>query len=442
MKDENRMLDLSRRQYRRKRRIRNQVISYISLLVIMVGLVGVGFLGNNYVAKKAMEKNTIPAENIVEDVVEPPVVSEPEIVEEVDEQEQMLMELVDSYLSQMTLEEKVAGLFMVTPESITGVDKAVIAGKGTQEALNTYAVGGIIYFSKNIQSVDQFKKMVTNTKDFSKYPIFLGIDEEGGSVSRIANSSISVTKVAEPVEIGATQDDNEAYEAYSTIGSYLKEYNLNVDFAPVADIATTNNEMFKKRAFGSDATLVSTMIVASMNGLHEQGINACLKHFPGHGSTEGDSHEGISITNRTIDEMRSNEFLPFTAGISAGANFVMVGQISAPNVIGDNSPASLSYTMITDVLRNELGFQGIVITDSMSMAAITDYYTSKEASIKAINAGADMILMPENFKEAYQGLLDAVKDGTITEERINESIRRIYRVKCESEMVLTIEPIE
>lgn len=438
MKDEEHKLDLSRRQYRRKRRVRNQVISYISLVVIMVGLGVGGFFGTKYATKVMKDKNTVPVENEVEEVVETPVISEPE-VEEVDPQEQMLTELVDSYLSQMTLEEKVAGLFMVTPESITGVTKAVLAGSGTEKALSEYTVGGIIYFAQNIQSAEQFKTMVTNTEGFSKYPIFLGIDEEGGSVSRIANSSITVTKVAEPMAIGATGDDNQAYEAYATIGSYLNEYNINVDFAPVADISTTKNDMFSGRAFGTDATVVSTMIGASINGLQEQGVSACIKHFPGHGSTEGDSHEGIAITNSTLEEMRQNEFLPFMAGISAGANFVMVGQISTPEVTGDNIPASLSYKMITEVLRTELGFQGIVITDSMSMVAITDYYTSAEASVKAINAGADMILMPENFQEAYQGVLDAVKDGTITEERINESIRRIYRVKCADEMVLSIE---
>lgn len=154
-----------------------------------------------------------------------------------------------------------------------------------------------------------------------------------------------------------------------------------------------------------------------------------MKHFPGHGNTEADSHDGMASTDKTIEEMRETEFLPFKAGIEQGVDFIMVGHITAPNVIGDETPSNLSSMMVTEVLRNELGFNGIAITDAMNMKAITDKYAADEAAILRIQAGIDMILMPEDFEVAYNGVLEAVKTGKLSEDRINESIGRIYRVK-------------
>jgi len=440
MSEENRMDEVSRRQMRRKRRVRNQVIAYVSLGVMLIALMVGGYLGIRYLSGNDDNKKVVSANEAEVSADEIPVVSEPEaVVETVDPKEQQLNDLVESYISKMTIEEKVAGLFMVTPESITGVSQAIKAGEGTKTALTSYPVGGIIYFSQNIQTEEQFKTMIETTKGFSKYPLFIGIDEEGGPVSRVANSDIAVTKVEAPAILGASGDSTKVTDAYTTIGSYLVNLGINVDFAPVSDVATTNNTMFAERAFGADASVVTTMVVAGVNGLQGQGVSACLKHFPGHGSTEGDSHEGLAVSNRTLDELKTTDYLPFKAGIDMGADFVMVGHISLPQVLGDNTPASLSYKMVSEELRNALGFQGVIVTDSMSMMAITEYYTSSEAAVQAINAGVDVILMPENFEEAYNGVLDAVKEGSITEERINESLRRIYRVKCEKEMVVSIE---
>ena len=347
-------------------------------------------------------------------------------------EEQKTEELIEEYLSNMPLEDKVSQLFFVQPEALTGVDTAVQASDMTKEALQEYAVGGIVMFSKNIQDRDQICAMLANLQAYSKYPLFLGVDEEGGSlVARVANSgTISVPTFPNMMEIGNTGNPEEAYEVGRTIGTYLKDLGFNLDFAPIADVLVNpENQVIGERAFGSDAELVAKMVKRVVEGLQEQEVSAVLKHFPGHGGTEADSHEGTAILNRTLEELRSEEFLPFQSGIEAGADMIMVGHISVPEVTGDDTPATLSETVITDLLRNELGFDGIIITDSMSMGAIVDHYGPGEAAVQVIRAGGDMILMPQDFVEARQEVLDAVYQQEITEERINESLRRIYRIK-------------
>lgn len=365
-------------------------------------------------------------------------ITEEEATQEEDEteselsEEQKTEELIEEYLSNMPLEDKVSQLFFVQPEALTGVDTAVQASDMTKEALQEYAVGGIVMFSKNIQDRDQICAMLANLQEYSKYPLFLGVDEEGGSlVARVANSgTISVPTFPNMMEIGNTGDPEEAYEVGRTIGTYLKELGFNLDFAPIADVLVNpENQVIGERAFGSDAELVAKMVKRVVEGLQEQEVSAVLKHFPGHGGTEADSHEGTAILNRTLEELRSEEFLPFQSGIEAGADMIMVGHISVPEVTGDDTPATLSEIVITDLLRNELGFDGIIITDSMSMGAIVDYYGPGEAAVQVIRAGGDMILMPQDFVEARQAVLDAVYQQEITEERINESLRRIYRIK-------------
>ena len=365
-------------------------------------------------------------------------ITEEETTQEEDEteselsEEQKTEELIEEYLSNMPLEDKVSQLFFVQPEALTGVDTAVQASDMTKEALQEYAVGGIVMFSKNIQDRDQICAMLANLQAYSKYPLFLGVDEEGGSlVARVANSgTISVPTFPNMMEIGNTGNPEEAYEVGRTIGTYLKDLGFNLDFAPIADVLVNpENQVIGERAFGSDAELVAKMVKRVVEGLQEQEVSAVLKHFPGHGGTEADSHEGTAILNRTLEELRSEEFLPFQSGIEAGADMIMVGHISVPEVTGDDTPATLSETVITDLLRNELGFDGIIITDSMSMGAIVDHYGPGEAAVQVIRAGGDMILMPQDFVEARQAVLEAVYQQEITEERINESLRRIYRIK-------------
>lgn len=424
--------EFERREYRRKRRIRNQILVYLTMVVI-VAIVSLGII---FAVKSNTEREQ--AESLVQssqqEIIEEIVSSEPEIEkptptpEPTPSPEELLDDFIDEIVAQMPIEDRVAGLFFVTPESITGVGTAVRAGDGTKEALSQYAVGGIVYFEKNMKDAAQFTEMVNNTVLYSKYPLFIGADEEGGSVSRLAESGL-MDKQSSASEIAQTGDTNGAYNAGTMIGSAMKSYGVNVNFAPVADIANMENSVMAERTYGSDAASAIPYVLEMMRGLQEQGVSVGLKHFPGIGATTEDAHKGLATVNRTAEEFRAEEFTVFKAGIDAGAEFVMVGHVDAPQLTGDNTPASMSKVIVTDILRNELGFNGVIITDAMNMKAISEYYDSGEAAVMALKAGCDMILMPEDFEDAYVGVLQALADGVIAEERINDSIKRIYRVK-------------
>ena len=263
--------------------------------------------------------------------------------------------------------------------------------------------------------------MLTTTASMSRYPIFLAVTEEGGE-GTVAKSAISVADVKTFAEMAETGDSSVARSAGSEMGSYLSELGINVNLAPSANLDG------KSHSFGTDSTQAASCVAALVEGLEGSEVSACLKTFPGIVS-EADTEQGLASIQSDTDQLRAEEFPIFQAGIDAGADFVMVGHLSVPGITGDNTPCTLSEKMITEILRGQMGFDGVVITDSMAMSAITDYYTADEAAVKALQAGADMILMPEDFETAYQGVLDAVNNGTLTEDRINESLVRIYRVK-------------
>lgn len=425
-----------RRAYRRKRRIRNQIIAYVAVILFIAAIITGAVFGIRAVTKiisekkqaDELEKQLEDMVNEEEVVIEPPVsVDEAPPEEEVDWLEEQVVSSVDY----MSLEDKVAGLFIVAPEAVTGVTQAIQAGDGTREALNRYPVGGFIYNSQNIVDEEQFTQMLSSTMGMrTEYPLFMAVDEEGGSVRSVGGSSITVEEIGDMADIGAGGDTAKAYEAGSQIGFYLNKLGLNLNFAPVADIVEdAENSAVGKRSFGGDPALVGSMAAETVRGIQEMGVSSCLKHFPGIGSVAEDTHEGMAVLEKNLDELRAAEFPAFQAGIEAGADFVMVSHVSAPNVVGDNTPCSLSEEIMTNLLRGELGYEGIIITDAMDMAAITEYYTADDAAVRALKAGADMILMPEDFELAYQGVLNAVQEGVIAEERISESLKRIYRVK-------------
>ena len=425
-----------RRTYRRHRRIRNQIIAYSVVFVILVLIAAGGIVAGRNVWSIVKERRLAEEQARLQEEIRAQqeaeaahdvVIDAPEALND-DTEEDYLGGPVNSYISEMPLEDKVAGLFIVTPESLTGVSAAIQAGESTQNALNEYAVGGFIYFDKNIEDEEQLKGMLSGTVSKSRYPLFLAVDEEGGSVSRVANSSIEVIKVGDMASIGESGDTTQAYEAGLTIGAYLKELGFNLDFAPVADVAGSGGSEMGDRTFGSDPALVGEMVANMVDGIEGTGISSCLKHFPGIGETDGDTHDGRVETAKTLDEMRNSDFIPFKEGIDAGADFVMVSHVIVSSA-EDDVPSSLSKTIMTDTLRNELEFQGIIITDALNMGAITEYYTSGEAAVQAIAAGADMLLMPEDFYEAYDAVLTAVREGSISEDRLDESLERIYRVK-------------
>ena len=344
---------------------------------------------------------------------------------------------IDGYLEEMTLEEKVAQLFIIQPEAILDVGTAVAAGDATREAIDKYPVGGFIYFGENLQSKEQTREMLHNVQAYSTertgFPAFLSVDEEGGTVARVAGTgNFDVPDIGDMADIGAAGDVDAAKQVGEDIGSYLAELGFNLDFAPVADVLSNpENTVVRKRSFGSDPELVSDMAIAVSDGLEEKGLLSAYKHFPGHGATSADTHKGYAYTDKTLEELEACELIPFQRCIADGAKIIMAAHISVPNVTGDDTPTSLSKTMVTDILREKMGYTGLVVTDAMNMGAITEEYTSAEAAVKALQAGVDVVLMPENYQQSYQGVLDAVADGTLTEERIDESVTRILTVKLD-----------
>ncbi len=340
----------------------------------------------------------------------------------------------------MSVEQKVAQLFVITPEALTGSGSVTTAGEMTRTALSEYPVGGLIYFEQNVQTKEQVCEMTAGQQQYSYesigLPLFLSIDEEGGKVARIANDSQIVVQhfpnMSEIAQMSDAQD--EAANVGSTIGNYLKELGFNLDFAPVADVLTNQeNTVVKQRSFGSDPQKVSELSLIVWQNLEAQGVYGCYKHFPGHGATAGDTHKGFSYTDKTLDELKQAELVPFEAAISDGCSFIMVGHISVPGVTGSDVPASLSEKVVTDVLRNEMQYDGLIITDALNMGAVANQYSPAEAAVMAVQAGDDLILMPKDFKTAYQGVLEAVRNGTIPEERIDASVIRIVAKKLEME---------
>lgn len=334
-------------------------------------------------------------------------------------------------LSSMTQEEKVWQLFFVTPEALTGQSPVTLAGEATRQALEARPVGGLVYFAKNLIDREQTLSMLANTQSYSRIPLFLGVDEEGGTVSRIgANPAMGGTKLPDMAQYGEAGDPDAAAAVGQLLGEELSGLGFNVDFAPVADIVTNpDNTEIGRRSFSSDPQVAADMVSALVSGLQEKPVLATLKHFPGHGSTSADSHTGRSLSSRTLDELRQAELIPFAAGIQAGAAFVMVGHMSLPNVVGDETPCDLSSAVVTDLLRQELGFSGVIITDSQAMGAITQYYTSAQAAVAALQAGVDMVLMPADLDQAFSAVLDALDQGLLTQERLDESVSRILSAK-------------
>lgn len=335
-------------------------------------------------------------------------------------------------LDSLTLRQKVGQLFLVRPDALDfaqtqeQINDAYAQGvtevtDGLLAALEEYPVGGIVVFGKNIQSPGQLRQFTADWGAAGDVPLFLAVDEEGGRVARLANSEGFDLPRYESA--AAVQD---AGEMGRTIGGYLQEYGFNMDFAPVADVnSNPDNPVIGTRSFSDDPEEVRRQAAAMAEGLLEQGILPVYKHFPGHGDTAEDSHEQLAVTHKTADQLRALEWLPYE-GQTLPA--VMVGHIAAPEA-GVDGPASLSRTAVTDWLRTELGHEGLVITDSMAMDAIAAAYAPDEAAVQAIEAGVDIVLMPNGLQQAFDGVVQAVESGRIPESRIDESVRRILQAK-------------
>ena len=355
--------------------------------------------------------------------------------------EPTLEEKVEEQLQSLTLREKVGQLFCVRPEALDPGFKSrsksqkVYGLREVNDSMRAFAarfpVGGVVLFGHNISNPVQLDSFTCHLKSLPGAPL-LYVDEEGGKVARIAsNRSFQVEHFPQAGIFAASKDSSEVYRYGYVVGSYLKEYGFEVDFAPVADVNTNpRNPVIGKRAFSPDPQVAAPLVVQFLKGLQDAGIAGCLKHFPGHGDTSSDSHFGVVRSAKTWEELLECEIIPFKKGIDAGAPFIMTAHISVPNVTGCDIPSTLSEVIMTEKLRDELGYQGIIITDGMEMGAIIKRYSTAEATLMSVSAGADVILCPYDLREAFEAVIQAVEEGSLTEERIDDSVRRVLLLKA------------
>lgn len=334
--------------------------------------------------------------------------------------------LVDETLAGMTLHEKVCQMMFVTPEELTGEDGVTVAGDATRQALENYPVGGIVYFAKNLESQDQVKEMIDNSQKYSSIGVFVATDEEGGVVNRLMDT-VGTTYIGS-MYYYKDDGDETAYENAYTIANDMSALGFNLDFAPVADVwSNPDNTVIGERAYSDDYAQAAELVGNAVKGFNDGGVMCTLKHFPGHGDTAEDSHYSSAYVHRTKEEIMADEMQPFRSGIEAGAEFVMVGHLIVPDI--DEVPATLSYKIATGILRDELKFEGVAITDSFEMESIADNYSVDDAVVMSVKAGMDMILQPKDMASAVNSIEQAVADGELSEDRIDESVRRILTLK-------------
>lgn len=357
---------------------------------------------------------------------------------------------VDSIMSKMTLEEKIAQMITVSAENWNDENFTIMEDK-VAEIIATSSVGGVILFAENIQDTQQVVELTTafqnaSLKSKNKIPLFISTDQEGGEVVRLKYG----TSLPGNMALGATNNAQYAHDAGSILGSELSALGINVDFAPSLDVNTNpQNPIIGLRSYSSDPSVVAKLGVQTINGIKSKDIIAVAKHFPGHGDTHTDSHTGLPVVDKSLKEIEECELVPFKSAIENGVDMIMTAHIQFPQIEKATAvsevtgkevalPATLSKIIITDILRDKMGYNGVITTDAMNMGAIADSFTASQACILAINAGVDMLLMPvslanesseRELTDLIGNIKSAVKDGRIKEERINESVKRILQLK-------------
>lgn len=329
--------------------------------------------------------------------------------------------------SEMSLSDKIYQMMFVRPEAITGVTTATAASDATRAALQKYPVGGIVYSKSNMLSKEQFASMISHTKSYAKVPLFIATDEEGGKVNRLMDS-VGTTKVDSPYSYKDNGINTASCNA-KIIANDMNNLGFNLNFAPVADVwSNPNNAVIAQRAYSNNFREAGNLVDAAVRGFHEGGVCTTLKHFSGHGDTYEDTHTSTAYVSKSRDQLENEELQVFRKGIEAGTDLVMVGHMIVEN-IDNTAPASLSEKVVTELLRNEMNFTGLIITDSLEMNGVSEHYTGGEAAVRAIKAGNDLLLEPKDLNEAVMAVMNAVSQGEITEQQINEHVLRILEVK-------------
>ncbi|WP_336759827.1 beta-N-acetylhexosaminidase [Paenibacillus sp. USHLN196] len=332
---------------------------------------------------------------------------------------------VQEQLSSLTLEEKIGQMILAGVQGTTLDDQA-------KQMITDQKVGGIIFYANNVTTLEGTAKFVQSIKEANQsnpVPIFMSVDQEGGKVSRMPETVASIPSNG---KVGRTKDSALAKTMGELLARQVQLVGFNVDFAPVLDVnSNPKNPVIGDRSFGSSAELVSRMGIAEMKGLRSEGIIPVVKHFPGHGDTSVDSHLDLPVVNKTEKQLSELEWIPFQAAVKEQVEAVMVAHILFPKLDPDH-PASLSDVIIGEHLRGKFKYDGVVITDDLSMGAIAKNFKLDEAAIATVKAGSDILLVAHSYESAktiFDTLRSAVKSGEISESRIDESVRRILTLK-------------
>lgn len=334
----------------------------------------------------------------------------------------------EELLAGMTLTEKICQLMIVRPEALTGTSPVTESGEDMRAAMEQYPVGGFIYTLDNLVTREQTAAMIDNAQNYAEIPLFIGADEEGGNVGRLMYK-LGTTWI-DPMYTYKDQGAQVAHDNAYTIGSDMSACHFNTDFAPVADVWTNpNNTVIGDRAYSDDFDQAAELVAAAVQGFHDAGVICSLKHFPGHGDTDTDTHTGAAVVDKTVEELMAGELKPFISGMEAGADMVMVGHITM-SAIDPDVPASLSHDVVTGLLRGRLGWDGVVITDGLEMGAL-GRWSCGEICVMALEAGVDILLGPSDVAAAVQAVTEAVGSGRISQARLDESVLRVLTLKLQ-----------
>ena len=402
-------------------------ISLLIMVFFLLGLVGCDLEPAKGNEIKVQEKTEKVQDNKSEENQKKEILSAP--IEEPDP--------IDKLLKKMTPSEKIGQLFMVDVQQDKEGKAITAVNAEVKEKIKKYKVGGVILFKGNIQTKEQTKRLIKEMQAQASIPLFVGVDEEGGMVSRVgANSKINKVPFKSAFTIGQTGNVRIAYDEAKRMGKLLKELGFNMDFAPVADIYNNPaNTVIGKRSFGQTKEEVTPMVISFAKGLLSENVQPVLKHFPGHGNTKEDSHAGLAYMDKTKAQIEQEELIPFLKAADEGIDAVMRGHLIV-KAIDSKYPATLSKKW-HDYMKTLMDTQKILmITDAMNMGAIAEYYTSEEAAVMSFMAGNDIILMPKDLNSAHEGILKAYKKGIISEERLNISVRKILSKKLEQNILV------
>ncbi len=330
---------------------------------------------------------------------------------------------INYLLANMTLSEKIGQMIMIDYRDAQEMNFQL------ENILEKYQPGGFILFKSNIANYEQTNNFLSAIKSTNDIGMITAVDQEGGRVQRL-DERVGFEKYPPMAEIGKTMDETKAFELGQKMGKELKEIGIDMDMAPVLDIfSNPQNKVIADRAFGTDSETVKKMSLAYADGLSSQQIISVGKHFPGHGDTSKDSHIELPVIEKSIEELKAMELIPFIEAVKRKLPGIMVAHIAVPKITGNNTPSSLSQVMINDLLRTELGYNGLIMPDSLKMKGLTNYFTSEDIYLRCISSGNDILLMPQDISVAYNTIYQNIDSGIIPIERIDASVYRILSTK-------------